>query len=382
MRAAWTSGAFGGGSCLAEGLVATRPTRRLLDRVRDAIRTRHYSRRTERAYLGWIRRYILFHGKRHPAEMGADEVSRFLSALAVERSVSASTQNQALAALLFLYNAVLGVELPWLTELVRAEMPKRLPVVLSRDEVRAVLLALRGTPRLMGIVMYGAGLRLLECARLRVKDVDFSANQIVVRSGKGQRDRVTLLPAVVRPALAHQIERVRVQHERDIRAGAGWVALPHALSRKYPNAGRELAWQWVFPATRLYMDRVAGQRRRHHLHETVMQRAVHSAVREAGIAKPASCHTFRHSFATHLLEDGYDIRTVQELLGHRDVRTTMIYTHVLNRGPGAVRSPVDALAAGALPAGRPFSGSAQYPATPRSLTPTKAPRRKYDKAPE
>jgi len=326
------------------GLVPRKP--RLLDTVRDALRLRHYSRRTERAYLGWIRRYIVFHAKRHPAEMGAAEVSRFLSSLAVEGRVSASTQNQALAALLFLYGPVLGVELPWLDELVRAVRPERLPVVRSRDEVRAVLLVLRGTPRLMAVLLYGAGLRLLECARLRVKDLDFAANQIVVRSGKGDRDRVTLLPAVVRPALERQLARVRAQHERDLRAGAGWVELPHALARKYPNAGREWAWQWVFPATRTYTERTTSQRRRHHLHETVVQRAVYRAVREAGLTKPASCHTFRHSFATHLLEDGYDIRTVQELLGHRDVRTTMIYTHVLNRGPAGVRSPLDGLVEG------------------------------------
>src|SRR5881275_2599437 len=343
-EAAWFSGRVGARSCIAERplLVARRP--RLLDQVREALRLRHYSRRTERAYLGWIRRYIVFHGKRHPAEMGATEVSRFLSSLAVEGRVSASTQNKALAALLFLYGPVPGVELPWLDDLVRAVRPERLPVVLSRDEVRAVLLALRGTSRLMAVLLYGAGLRLLECARLRVKDFDFAANQIVVRSGKGDRDRVTLLPAVVRPALERQLARVRAQHERDLRAGAGWVELPHALARKYPNAGREWAWQWVFPATRTYTERTTGQRRRHHLHETVVQRAVHRAVREAGLTKPASCHTFRHSFATHLLEDGYDIRTVQELRGHRDVRTTMIYTHVLNRGPAGVRSPLDGLA--------------------------------------
>jgi integron integrase len=319
------------------------PRRRLLDTVRDALRVRHYSRRREMAYLGWIRRYILFHDKRHPADMGAEDVSRFLSSLAVAGRVSASTQNQALAALLFLYGSVLGVDLPWLDDLVRAARPHRLPVVLSRDEVRAVLLALRGTVRLMAVLLYGAGLRLLECARLRVKDIDFAANQIVVRSGKGDRDRVTLLPAAVCFVLQRHLARVRTQHERDLRAGAGWAELPDALARKYPNAGREWTWQWVFPATRTYTDRVTGQRRRHHLHETVIQRAVHQAVREAGLTKPASCHTFRHSLATHLLEDGYDIRTVQELLGHRDVRTTMVYTHVLNRGPGAVRSPLDAV---------------------------------------
>ena len=342
---------------------------RLLDGVRDALRVRHYSRRTEHAYVGWIRRYILFHGKRHPADMGAEEVSRFLSSLAVEGRVAASTQNQALAALLFLYGPVLGVELPWLDGMVRAARPPRLPVVLSREEVRAVLVAMHGVPRLMGVLLYGAGLRLLECAQLRVKDVDFAANQIVVRNGKGDRDRVTLLPALARVPLERHLERVRAQHARDLASGAGWIALPHALSRKYPNAGREWPWQWVFPATRTYVEPVTRQRRRHHLHETVVQRAVYRAVREAGLAKRASCHTFRHSFATHLLEDGYDMRTVQELLGHRDVRTTMIYTHVVNRGPGAVRSPIDGLGASGAERGvLPLPAAARYTAAPRSIT--------------
>jgi integron integrase len=310
------------------------------------MRLHHYSHRTERAYVQWIRRFILFHGKRHPAEMGREEVTAFLSALAVERHVSGSTQNQALAALLFLYGQVLSLELPWLDDLVRAPRSARLPVVLSRDEVRAVLQRLHGTHRLMAFLLYGAGLRLLECARLRVKDIDFAAHQIVVRSGKGAKDRVTLLPSAAHNVLERQLTRVRDLHQRDLGLGAGWVELPFALARKYPNAGREWPWQWVFPATRIYTEPGTGQRRRHHLHETVLQRAVHRAVRDAGIAKPATCHTFRHSFATHLLESGYDIRTVQELLGHRDVRTTMIYTHVLNRGPGAVRSPADALVGG------------------------------------
>jgi integron integrase len=371
MRAAredafWWSAPIAGAWHVAEGVVPRKP--RLLDAVRDAIRVRHYSRRTEKAYVCWIRRYILFHGKRHPAEMGADEVSRFLSSLAIEGNVSPSTQNQALAALLFLYTRVLGTELPWLTELVRASRPARLPVVLSREEVRAALVALRGTPRLIGVLMYGAGLRLLECCRLRVKDVDFAAHQLIVRSGKGDRDRVTLLPAVVVPALERQLAWVQALHDRDLRAGAGWVELPHALGRKYPNAGRELAWQWVFPATRTYREPVTGQRRRHHLHETVIQRAVYRAVREAGLAKRASCHTFRHSFATHLLEDGYDIRTVQELLGHRDVRTTMIYTHVLDRGPSGVRSPVDGLIDGAAGRPTPKTPLARYTVEPRSVT--------------
>ncbi len=274
-------------------------------------------------------------------EMGAAEVAQFLTSLAVEDKVAASTQNQALSALLFLYREVLGVDLPWLDDVVRAKRPQYLPVVLTRDEVRAVLERLDGVPRLMGILLYGAGLRLLECCRLRVKDVDFAANQLVIGDGKGRKDRVTMLPAAVKAALAAHIERGREQHQTDLRQGAGRVELPGALARKYPNAGREWGWQWVFPATRIYVDRLTSQRRRHHLHESVLQRAVKDAVRAAGIAKPATCHTFRHSFATHLLEESHDIRTVQELLGHRDVSTTMIYTHVLNRGPAGVRSPAD-----------------------------------------
>jgi integron integrase len=317
------------------------PRPRLLDRVRGALRARHYSARTEDAYVAWIRRYIFFHGKRHPAEMGAPEVTRFLTSLAVEGRVAASTQNQALSALLFLYRDVLEIDLPWLDDVVRAKRPARLPVVLTREEVRAVLQQLRGSPRLMACLLYGAGLRVLECCRLRIQDVDFASNQIVVRGGKGDKDRVTMLPAMVKADLAEHLRTTRSQHEDDLAAGAGWVELPTALVRKYPNAGREWAWQWVFPATRIYRDRVTGQLRRHHLHETVLQRAVKDAVRRAGIAKRGSPHTLRHSFATHLLEDGHDIRTVQELLGHRDVSTTMIYTHVLNRGPAAVRSPAD-----------------------------------------
>jgi integron integrase len=273
--------------------------------------------------------------------MGAAELTQFLSSLAVDGNVAASTQNQALSALLFLYRNVLEQELPWLDGIVRAKTSERLPVVLTREEVRAVLQQLEGPPRLMAILLYGAGLRLLECAHLRIKDVDFATNQIVVRAGKGDRDRVTMLPDAVKPALAHHLESVKRQHGADLAHGAGWVELPWALGRKYPNADREWAWQWIFPATRLYFHRETGQRRRHHLHESVLQRAVKEAVRRSGIAKRASCHTFRHSFATHLLEDNYDIRTVQELLGHRDVSTTQIYTHVLNRGPAGVRSPAD-----------------------------------------
>ncbi|HVO36059.1 MAG TPA: integron integrase [Gemmatimonadales bacterium] len=317
------------------------PKPRLLDRVREALRTRHYSRRTEQAYVAWTRRFIFFHGKRHPAELGAPEVARFLSALAVEGRVAAYTQNQALSALLFLYRDVLAVELPWLDDVVRAKRPVRLPVALTRDEVRAVLQRLAGPTRLMACLLYGAGLRVLECCRLRVQDVDFGANLIVVRGGKGDKDRRTMLPATVKDDLRRHLAGVRAQHEADLATGAGWVELPTALARKYPRAGREWVWQWVFPATRFYVDRATGERRRHHLHETVLQRAIKHAVGQAGLAKRASPHTLRHSFATHLLEDGHDIRTVQELLGHRDVTTTMIYTHVLNRGPAGVRSPAD-----------------------------------------
>jgi integron integrase len=317
------------------------PKPRLLDRVQEALRARHYSRRTEEAYVAWIRRYILFHGKRHPAEMGAAEITGFLTSLAVEGRVAAATQNQALSALLFLYREVLALDVPWLDGLVRAKRPQRLPMVLTRDEVRAVLQRLEGTTRLMAYLLYGAGLRLLECCHLRVQDVDFGANQVIVRGGKGDKDRVTMLPVAVKADLARHLEGVRRQHRLDLQRGAGWVELPDALARKYPNAGREWSWQWVFPATRMYVDRVTGQRRRHHLLESVLQRAVKEAVRLGGLAKRAGPHTLRHSFATHLLEDGHDIRTVQELLGHRDVGTTMIYTHVLNRGLRAVRSPAD-----------------------------------------
>ena len=307
------------------------------------MRLRHLSPRTEEAYLGWMRRYHEFHGRRDPASLGAEHVTAFLNALATRRRVSASTQNQALAALLFLYREVLGVALPWLDDLVHARSPKRLPVVLTRDEVRSVLARMDGVPRLMATLLYGSGLRLLECCRLRVKDVDFGRNQIAVRRGKGDKDRVTMLPASVKPQLTAHLERGRALHARDLAHGAGRVELPGSLSRKLPTAGRDWAWQWVFPATRIYVEKHSGERRRHHLHETVVQRAVRRAVLAAGIAKRATCHTFRHSFATHLLEDGSDIRTVQELLGHKDVATTMIYTHVLNRGPSGVRSPADRL---------------------------------------
>jgi integron integrase len=301
------------------------------------------SPRTEEAYVEWMRRFYEFHGRRDPALLGPEEVTAFLNDLATRGGVAASTQNQALAALLFLYGEVLGIDLPWLDGLVRAKGPKRLPVVLSREEVRGVLSKMEGVPKLMATLLYGSGLRLLECCRLRVKDVDFSRNQIVVRSGKAEKDRATMLPAVIKRPLVPHLEGVRRQHDRDLAAGAGWVELPDALARKLPSAGREWAWQWVFPATRTYLDRGTSQRRRHHLHETVLQDAVRRAALAARIPKRVTCHAFRHSFATHLLEDGADIRTVQELLGHEDVATTMIYTHVLDRGPAGVRSPADRL---------------------------------------
>ncbi len=304
---------------------------------------RHLSARTQEAYLGWMRRYYEFCGRRDPATLGGPEVTAFLSDLATRGNVAPSTQNQALAALLFLYREVLGRGLPWLDELVHARRPVRLPAVLTRDEVRAMLSRMRGKPLLMATLLYGSGLRLLECCRLRVKDVDFGRRQITVRSGKGAQDRATMLPATVSADLAAHLERMRERHRRDLAEGAGWVELPNALARKLPAAGRDWAWQWVFPASRHYVDPQTGQRRRHHLHETVIQQAVRRAVIDSGIGKRATCHTFRHSFATHLLEDGTDIRTVQELLGHRDVATTMIYTHVLNRGPAGVKSPADRL---------------------------------------
>jgi integron integrase len=320
---------------------------KLLDRVREAIRVRHYSRRTEDAYVGWIRRYILYHGKKHPAAMGAEEVNAFLSFLAVSENVGASTQAQALSALVFLYRHVLDDPLPWLEDIVRASRPRRLPVVFSREEVAALFANMEGTARLIASLLYGGGLRLLEALRLRVKDVDFGANLLVVREGKGRKDRRTMLPETLRPALHAQIAVVRRLHAQDLAEGVGEVWLPDALSRKDPGAALELAWQYVFPASRTSLDPRAGVLRRHHLDESAVQRSVKAAVRAAGIDKRGGCHTLRHSFATHLLEDGYDIRTIQELLGHADVKTTMIYTHVLQQAGGrGVRSPMDTLVKG------------------------------------
>jgi len=315
---------------------------RLLDRVRAAIRLRHYSPRTEEAYVYWIRRFILFHDKQHPASLPPAAISAFLSHLAVREGVAASTQNQALNAVVFLYEQVLGRRMPELEGLVRARKPRRLPVVLTPGEARAVLARLEGAALLVASLLYGAGLRLSEALELRVKDLDLAVREIRVRDGKGRKDRVTPLPAACLRPLREQLDRARSLFEEDLRAGTGGVPLPFLLMRKYPGAHREWGWQWLFPASRRFVDPRDGLERRWHLHETAVQRAVKRAVRAAGIAKPAGCHTLRHSFATHLLADGYDIRTVQELLGHRSVQTTMIYTHVLNRGGRGVRSPLDA----------------------------------------
>ena len=315
---------------------------RLLDRLRGAIRRLHYSRRTEEAYIHWTKRFIYFHGKRHPSELGEAAVTAFLNYLATERNVAAATQNQALSALLFLYKHALGVELDWLDGLVRAKRPQRLPVVLTREEVEKILCAVEGTQWLMASLLYGTGMRLMECLRLRVKDVDFGYSQILIRDGKGEKDRITMLPGRLTAPLQTQLQKVRQLHDRDLKEGFGEVHLPYALARKYPRAGFDWGWQYVFPSKSRSADPEDGIIRRHHLDETGLQRAVKSAVRASGISKPVHCHTFRHSFATHLLQSGYDIRTVQELLGHSDVSTTMIYTHVLNRGGRGVLSPLDA----------------------------------------
>jgi integron integrase len=314
---------------------------RLLDDVRRRLRLKHYSLRTEQAYTGWIRRFILANGKRHPRELGGAEVERFLSLLASDGDVAAGTQNQALAALLFLYREVLRVDLPWMAGIVRAKRPQRVPVVFSCDEVRTLLAALDGRMWLIASVLYGTGMRLMECLRLRVKDVDFARNEILVRDGKGGKDRHTILPRSLIEPLQREIERARVLHTMDLAAGFGAVWLPDALVRKYRNAAREFGWQYVFPAARRSIDPRGGAIRRQHVDEQMLARALKSARTRAGIVKPLSAHTLRHSFATHLIEAGYDIRTVQELLGHKDVSTTQIYTHVLNRGGNGVLSPLD-----------------------------------------
>lgn len=314
---------------------------RLLDQVRERICVLHYSRSTEKTYLHWIKFYIHFHHLRHPKDMGAPEVEAFLSHLATDRDVAAGTQNQAMHAILFLYKQVLGIDLPWLDGITRAKPSKRLPVVLTQGEAQRLLAATRGTPGLVVRLLYGTGMRLMEGLRLRVKDIDFERNQITIRGGKGDKDRVTMLPASIVPDLRAHIAQRRAWHDKDLALGKADVELPHALERKYPNAGREWGWQYIFAAADYSTDPRTGVIRRHHIHEKTIQRHVKDAARRAGIDKPAHPHTLRHSFATHLLEAGYDIRTVQELLGHSDVATTMIYTHVLNKGGRGVVSPLD-----------------------------------------
>ena len=349
--------------------------RTLLDEVRRALRVRHRSPRTEEAYLHWIRRFIRYHGRRHPRELGRAEISQFLSNLATEHRVSASTQSQALSALVFLYRHVLQSPFEWLDKLERAKRPVRLPVVLSRAEVARVLSHLDGTPKLIAGLMYGSGLRLLEACSLRVKDVDLERRELLVRDGKGRKDRRTMIAEPLIAPLREQLQRAQLVFDQDLTAGAGYVELPDALTRKYPAAHREWLWQWLFPASRTYVHSETGLRRRHHFHESAVQRAVALAGRRAGIFKRATCHGFRHSFATHLLERG-DIRTIQELLGHKDVSTTEIYTHVLNRGPRGVTSPLDDIIApqpapqGAPRPPRPApSTSGSRPTNPRSLNP-------------
>jgi integron integrase len=314
---------------------------RLLDQVRDTIRLKHYSIRTEQSYLGWARRFILFHNKRHPRDMGAVEVTAFLTDLAVRGNVAAATQNQALNAILFLYREVLKIDLPWMDGIQRAKKPARLPVVFTRAEVKRLLAQLDGTLWLMASLIYGSGMRLMECVRLRVKDIDFHYKQIIIRDAKGQKDRVTMLPESLIDSLRNHLVRVRELHEQDLKAGFGRVYLPHALDRKYPNAGREWGWQYAFPARTRSRDPRTKIIRRHHFPEDSLQRALKNAIRKAEIIKPGTTHVLRHSFATHLLEDGYDIRTLQDLLGHADLNTTMIYTHVLQKGGRAARSPLD-----------------------------------------
>jgi integron integrase len=318
------------------------PPKKLLDQVREAIRLKNYSIRTEQAYASWVRRFILFHRKRHPRHMGSAEIETFLSHLAVERNVSASTQNQALSALLFLYRVVLKKELEYPIDSIRAKRPKRIPTVMTMGEAQKVIGGMMGKNQLMAKLLYGSGLRLMECMRLRVKDLDFGQRQIIVRDGKGMKDRATVLPDTLIDPLKRHLRHVKLTHEDDVADGNGAVYLPNALTTKYPNAHWEWIWQYVFPAQKLSEDPRTGDLRRHHADPSALQRAVKKAARSAKMEKRVSCHTFRHSFATHLLGDGYDIRTVQDLLGHKHVSTTMIYTHVLNRGAGAVRSPLDA----------------------------------------
>lgn len=311
--------------------------------MRQALRARHYSLRTEKTYIMWTKRFVFFHNTRNPVEMAESEINAFLTHLAVTERVSASTQNQALSALLFLYRQVLHHKVGDLGEVIRARKPKRLPIVMTRREIKDVFAKMSGDQRLMATLMYGAGLRLMECLRLRVQDIDFERNEITVRDGKGSRDRVTMLPESLRKPLLDHLRKVKDIHEKDLTDGWGQVLMPYALDRKYPNASAEWRWQWVFPQKNRWTDFRTEKQGRHHVDESILQKAFKEALKKAGLVKRATCHTLRHSFATHLLEDGYDIRTVQELLGHKDVRTTMIYTHVLNRGGRGVRSPADSL---------------------------------------
>jgi integron integrase len=315
--------------------------KKLLDQLSDAIRAKHYSYRTEQTYIEWCRRYILYHNKRHPKEMGVPEIQAYITYLATERNVAASTQNQALSAILFLYRYVLLQKIEFPTDLIRAKKPDRLPAVLSKDEALAVIQKMNGTPKLMAQLLFGSGLRLMECLRLRIKDIDFANHQIIVRDGKGENDRSVPLPESITPALKAHIQQAKNIHQKDLQEGYGEAHLPYALERKYPNANREPGWQYVFPASQRSVDPQTRKTMRHHLDESVLQRAVKHAALLAKIDKPISPHTFRHSFATQLLQSGYDIRTIQELLGHKDVKTTMIYTHVLQRGGLAVKSPLD-----------------------------------------
>ena len=319
------------------------PKPKLLDQLRESLRSRHYSRRTEQTYCQWVKRFIFFHHVRHPAEMAEPEMNQFLTHLAVKEHVSASTQNQALSALLFLYRYVLNREIGDLGEVIRARKPIRVPIVMTREEVKAVLNHLTGDKWLMASLMYGAGLRLMECLRLRVQDVDFGRNEITIRDGKGAKDRMTMLPESLKSPLQDHLQKVKKIHKKDLAEGWGRVKMPDALDRKYPNAPSDWRWKWVFPQEKRWKNLKTGEEGRHHADESLVQKAVKDSVVKAGLIKRGTCHTFRHSFATHLLEGGYDIRTVQELLGHKDVKTTMIYTHVLNRGPTGVRSPVDTL---------------------------------------
>jgi integron integrase len=316
---------------------------KLLDQVIDVIRKKHYSIRTEQAYVDWIKRFIFFHGKRHPKDMGEKEISQYISHLAKVRNVAASTQNQALNAIVFLYRQVLRIDLGDFGPMERAKRPKRLPTVLTQEEAGRILDVMAGIQDLMAKLIYGCGLRLMECVRLRVKDIDFQQNQVIVRNGKGDKDRSTILPEQLKPLLKAHLKRVRIIHEQDIKNGFGEVYLPYALSRKYPNAAKEWKWQYVFPSVKISKDPRSGKIRRHHISASSLQRAVRQAVRKADITKQVSPHTFRHSFATHLLEAGYDIRTIQDLLGHKDVSTTMIYTHVMHKGGLGVKSPLDML---------------------------------------